>query len=102
MDFMLVRQLVEFSIQFQHERVMPPSNTRLVPVVKLELELQRKRTASAASSGLPRRPRGILANSACSSPGATSVARRVMGVSVQVGQTAFTRIPRGALSRAAH
>jgi hypothetical protein len=70
-------------------------------VVKLDLELQRKMAASAASSGLPRRPRGIVAISACSSPGATSVARRVTGVSVHAGQTQFTLVPRGALSRAA-
>lgn len=43
----------------------------------------------------------MVANSACSNPGATSVARRVIGVSVQVGQTQLTRIPSGALSRTA-
>lgn len=69
-------------------------------MVKLDLGLDRKMTASAASSGLPKRPRGMVAMSACSKPGATSVARRVIGVSVQVGHTEFTRIPRGALSRA--
>lgn len=89
------------SVPLQQDRVIPPSNTRLDPVVKLDLELQRKTAASAASSGLPRRRRGMVAKSASSNPGATSVARRVIGVSVQVGQTQFTRMPRGALSRAA-
>lgn len=85
----------------QHERVMPPSKTRLVPVVKLDLALQRKIAASAASSGRPKHPIGIISSNACSNPGATSVARRVIGVSVQVGQMQFTRMAKGALSRAA-
>lgn len=71
-----------------------------VPVVKLDLELHKKMAASAASSGLPSRPIGMVAKSAPSRPGATSVARRVMGVSVQVGQTQLTLILRGALSSA--
>lgn len=71
-----------------------------VPVVKLDLGLQKKMAASADSSGLPSRPIGIVLKSASSKPGATSVARRVIGVSVQVGQIQLTLIFRGALSSA--
>lgn len=61
--------------------------------MKLDLGLQRNRTASAISSGLPTRPIGTLGAIAASIPGMSWLSCFVKFVSTHVGQTQFTRMP---------
>jgi NAD(P)-dependent dehydrogenase (short-subunit alcohol dehydrogenase family) len=74
-----------------------------VPVMKLACSLTRKRTASATSSAVPNRLRGTCAtippvNSFTASAGMPR--RPKIGVSIGPGETALTRIVRGASSAA--
>src|SRR5262249_30807999 len=82
----------------------PPDTTISCPVMYAAPSEARNATVSAMSSGLPTRPNGFFAAVAASIAATSSDPMpgvvRIMGVSVNPGLTALTRMRRGASSRA--
>src|SRR5579864_6457163 len=80
----------------------PPSTSSATPVIMDASSLQRKQAAEAMSSGVERRPSGMVARNLARSSGVSFPPRNVfsIGVSPATGLSAFTRIPNGASSMA--
>src|SRR5688500_1522359 len=79
----------------------PPSTSRAAPVIMLASSEQRKHAALPMSSGVEKRPNGIVARNLARISGVSSPMKVFSnGVSPATGLIAFTRTPNGASSTA--
>src|SRR5215203_5788347 len=92
-----------------HDWMPPPSSTSVWPLIAPASGAARNSTANATSSGVSRRPRGVIFTIEASASSAErpvfstmlSTVRRVMSVSTHAGHTALAVTPVPAVSAAA-
>ena len=96
-----ILQSVWVLIGYGHAMLVPPSTWRVIPVAICDSAEAKKRAAPTKSSGFITFPNGIRARRAFKNF-SSSRSLRLMSVSVSPGESALTRIPYCASSKAIH